>query len=107
MLATALREVTETDAGRPHMLSCEETRQILWPLERPREFVPGEEDARAHLGECAHCRAFFAMGTRLTGVLARYGAAVKAPPELRARVMDAIAGEQRRAEARRRWRTRR
>jgi anti-sigma factor RsiW len=82
---------------RPDMSSCEQTRRILWPLDRPRGFVGGEEDARVHLRECAGCQAFFAADTKLTGVLGRYGGGAKAPPALRARVLAAIVREERQA----------
>lgn len=78
---------------RPDMLSCDEARRILWPLDRPREFVGGEEAARSHLRQCADCRDFFAADARLTGILGRYGGVAKAPPVLRARVLAAIASE--------------
>lgn len=79
------------------MLSCEEARRILWPLDRPREFVGGEEDARAHLGECESCRAFFDADSELTAVLGRYGGGAKAPKALRERILVAIGSEERRS----------
>lgn len=79
------------------MSSCEQTRRILWPRDRPRGFVGGEEDARAHFSECADCQAFFAADTKLSGVLGRYGGGAKAPPALRARVLAAIVREERQA----------
>lgn len=75
------------------MTDCERTRELLWPLDRPRKVDPGVEEARAHLEECVDCRAFFerdaALGRRLRGT--RLG--TDAPAGLRARAIAAIEAE--------------
>lgn len=80
---------------QPDMLSCEQARRTLWPLDRPREFVANEEDARAHMRGCDACRSFFAADVELSGVLARYGGGAKAPEALRMSILEAIASEER------------
>lgn len=77
------------------MLSCEQARRFLWPLDRPREFVPEEEEAHVHLRRCDACRSYFAAAAQLRGVLSRYGGRAKAPEALRTRILEAIAREQR------------
>ena len=77
------------------MLSCEDARRALWPLDRPREFVADEEDARVHLKACDACRSFFSADAKLRGILSRYGGGAKAPESLRTRILGAIAREQR------------
>lgn len=78
------------------MLTCEEARRILWPLDRPRQFVAAEEPARAHLAECAVCRAFFRADAELSALVERHGGVAWAPAELRARIIDALAWEEQR-----------
>ena len=72
---------------------CDRIREILWPLDRPREVVEGEAEARAHLEECDDCRAFFERDAMISEVLRARGVAESAPPDVRERVFDALAQE--------------
>jgi len=74
-------------------LSCEQVRELLWPLNRPRGHVPQEEEARTHLAGCEPCRTFFKRDAELDRLLARQRLAAQAPPELRERLFDALARE--------------
>jgi anti-sigma factor RsiW len=75
------------------MLECDEAREILWPMDRPREYVEGEEAARSHLERCQTCQAFFRRDAAITEALRRQGVHVHAPQVLRERVFDALARE--------------
>lgn len=78
--------------SRP-MLDCDEVREILWPMDRPREYVEGEGSARAHIEMCPACQAFFRRDVAITEALRRHGLQAHAPLELRERVFDALARE--------------
>jgi hypothetical protein len=75
------------------MLTCDEARRLLWPLDGPRESVEGEGGARAHLEACEACRLFFHRDALIARGLRARGLAVPAPTALRARVIDALARE--------------
>lgn len=81
-----------SENARP-MLECEQVREILWPMDRPREYVEGEETARFHLERCPACRAFFRHDAAITEALRRQGIQEHAPQALRERVFDALARE--------------
>jgi len=72
---------------------CNEIRELLWPLDRPREVVDGEAEAREHLEECDQCSAFFERDAMISDVLRARGVAEAAPLEVRERVFDALARE--------------
>ncbi len=72
---------------------CDEVRELLWPMDRPREYVEGEEEARVHLERCPACQAFFRRDAAITATLRRQGVQVHAPQALRERVFDALARE--------------
>lgn len=75
------------------MPTCEVVRELLWPLDRPRPLVEGEEGARAHLARCAACQAFFRRDRAIGEALRRRGPAVPTPPDVRERALDALARE--------------
>jgi anti-sigma factor RsiW len=75
------------------MLECDEARELLWPMDRPREYVEGEEEARLHLERCPACQAFFRRDAAITEALRHHGIQVHAPQALRERVFDALARE--------------
>jgi len=72
---------------------CNEIRELLWPLDRPREVVIGEAEAREHLEECERCSAFFERDAMISDVLRTRGVAATAPLDVRERVFDALARE--------------
>jgi len=72
---------------------CNEIRELLWPLDRPREVVAGEAEAREHLEGCEQCSAFFERDAMISDVLRARGVATTAPREVRERVFDALARE--------------
>lgn len=74
-------------------MTCDQAREILWPLEGPRALASGESEARTHLESCAECQLFFERDARLTKALRSGSDAVPAPPELRERIFDALARE--------------
>ena len=78
--------------ARP-MFACDEVRELLWPMDRPREYVEGEDEARLHLDRCPACQAFFRRDAAITKALQRGGIQVHAPQALRERVFDALARE--------------
>ena len=73
--------------------SCEEIRERLWPMDRPRETVVGEAAAREHLAECPDCQAFFRTDAAISGAIRRHGVPARVPQALRERVFDALARE--------------
>lgn len=75
------------------MIGCDEARELLWPMDRPREYVDGEGEARRHLERCPGCQAFFRRDAAITRALQRSGIQVSAPQDLRERVFDALARE--------------
>ncbi len=75
------------------MLTCDQVREILWPLDRPREHSEHEETARAHLRECEACQGFFERDAVVSKLLDRHGIAAPAPGPMRERVFDALARE--------------
>lgn len=72
---------------------CDEVQELLWPMDRPREYVEGEEKARSHLEACPACQAFFRRDAEITEALRRQGLQAHAPKDLRERVFDALARE--------------
>lgn len=74
------------------MSRCEETRELLWPLDGPREVVESEADARLHLEDCPDCQAFFKRDAALTAAL-NVDFAASAPEGLRSRVSELLDGE--------------
>ena len=74
-------------------LSCETARPLLWPLDGPRLWRDGEDDARDHLRACAECEDFFRRDAALARALRTHGVAARAPQELRERVFEAVALE--------------
>lgn len=76
-------------------LTCERTREVLWPLDRPRNHLPEEEAARSHLTGCRECRAFFLRDAELAQLLHRVGEgiAVAPTPGLRMAVAEALASQ--------------
>jgi len=72
------------------MSRCDEVRELLWPLDRPREVVEGEAEARAHLEDCPDCRAFFDREAALDHLLEHVGSTESAPKDLRVRVVAAL-----------------
>lgn len=75
------------------MDKCDEIRELLWPMDRPREVVEGEEEALAHLEDCGECRAFFERDALISEVLRVEGVSARAPVDVRERVFDALARE--------------
>lgn len=73
-------------------MDCAVARDVLSPPERPRASLAARLRARGHVRECAACRDFFGDDARLRAVLRRV-LQQKAPPELRARVLAALARE--------------
>lgn len=71
-------------------LTCEQVREALWPLERPRMHTEGEADARAHVASCATCQAFFRRDARLSRRLEGAGLRVPCPDHLREGVAAAV-----------------
>jgi len=76
-------------------LTCERTREVLWPLDRPRNHLLEEEAARSHLTRCDECRAFFLRDAELAQLLRRVseGIAVASTPGLRMAVAEALASQ--------------
>ncbi|MFQ5889480.1 MAG: hypothetical protein ACE5JR_05455 [Gemmatimonadota bacterium] len=74
-------------------MTCDEAREVLWPLDQPRGFEPREEEARVHLAGCVSCRHFFERDALLTRALRSVSLSVQAPPEFRERLYDALARE--------------
>ena len=76
-------------------LSCERTREVLWPLDRPRNHLPEEEAARSHLTLCHECRAFFLRDAELAQLLRRVGEGIAVTPTsgLRMAVAEALASQ--------------
>ncbi|MEE8572264.1 MAG: hypothetical protein V3T20_03295 [Gemmatimonadota bacterium] len=76
-------------------LTCERTREVLWPLDRPRNHLPEEEAARSHLTRCHHCRAFFLRDAELARLLRRVGEGIAVAPTtgLRMAVAEALASQ--------------
>jgi len=74
-------------------LNCERVREVLWPLDRPRNHVPEEEAARDHLTRCDGCRGFFMRDAEIARLLRRLGdgLAVAPTPDLRLTVARALA----------------
>lgn len=62
-------------------------------MDRPREYVEGEGEARAHLEGCSACQAFFRRDAAITKALQQGSIQVHAPQALRERVFDALARE--------------
>ena len=75
------------------MLTCDQVREVLWPLDRPREHSEHEEAARAHLRECEACQGFFERDAVVSKLLERHGITAPAPAPMRERVFDALARE--------------
>jgi anti-sigma factor RsiW len=78
---------------RDPMSSCDEVREMLWPLDRPRGVLEGEEEARVHLDSCSACRAFFERDASITRALRAHDLEARPPEEFRARVAEAIESE--------------
>ncbi len=76
-------------------LTCERTREVLWPLDRPRNHLPEEEAARSHLTQCHECRAFFLRDAELAQLLRRVGEGIAVAPTsgLRMAVAEALASQ--------------
>ncbi|MFV1988210.1 MAG: hypothetical protein ACC682_13075 [Gemmatimonadota bacterium] len=72
------------------MSNCDEFRERLWPLDRPRGVVDGEAEARAHLDECAACQAFFERDAMVSRALASRGVAAPTPLSVRDRVVETL-----------------
>lgn len=83
------------------MSRCDEVRERLWPLDRPRGVREGEEEARAHLEECSGCRAFFEHDASISRALRAHDLETRPPDEFRARVVEAIEREAMRTPVRR------
>ncbi len=75
------------------MPTCDVVRELLWPLDRPRPLVAGEEEARAHLAGCVSCQAFFRRDRAIGDALRRRGPAVPTPSDVRERALEALARE--------------
>lgn len=75
------------------MPTCEVVRELLWPLDRLRPLVEGEEGARAHLARCAACQAFFRRDRAIGEALRRRGPAVPTPADVRERALEALVRE--------------
>ncbi len=73
-------------------MTCEEARELLWPPEQPRIAKDRVLQARRHVDACESCQDFLAQDARLLDAF-REVHRVKAPPEVRERVFDAIARE--------------
>jgi len=73
-------------------MNCEQAREQLWPLERPKVADDATLAARRHLESCRDCEEFFAMDRALQERLR----AIRLPPapaSVRERVFDALAAE--------------
>ncbi|MDH3732348.1 MAG: hypothetical protein OEU54_02395 [Gemmatimonadota bacterium] len=75
------------------MSHCDEVRETLWPLDRPRGVVAGEAEARSHLDECPACRAFFERDAMISRALKSYDLEAPAPSDLRSRVASSLGAE--------------
>ncbi len=76
------------------MSTCEDVRELLWPLDALRGAVEGEAEARAHLESCPDCAAFFRRDAALSSLLGRSTPDAQVPPEFRERLMSALEGEE-------------
>lgn len=72
---------------------CEKVREILWPLDSPREWRDGETAARRHLETCEACAEFFRRDAAVGRMLRRAELEESAPGTLREKVFDALARE--------------
>lgn len=80
--------------GHSHQQSgCDEVRERLWPMDRPRQTVEREAEAREHLDRCPDCQAFFRTDAAVSEAIRRQAVAVRAPSDLRERVFHALASE--------------
>lgn len=73
-------------------MDCHAAREALSPPERPRGSVAELVRARRHVRRCSACHDILAEDSRIRSVL-RQVQQQKAPPELRARVLEALARE--------------
>ncbi len=76
-------------------MSCEEAREILCPIRRPRLVEHQTEEARKHVAGCPACRSYLAQDQLLTDAYERIRT-TKAPLALRERIYTTIARERER-----------
>lgn len=82
-----------TSIGASGRGECVRVREVLWPLDGPRAWVEGEEQARAHLERCPACRAFFRHDALIGQALRRVEEAEPVPADLHERVYRALGSE--------------
>ena len=71
-------------------MRCREARDVLWPPELPRLLEPRVQRARSHVRACTECTLYFAQDRRMLD--ACHGLrSLRAPAEVRLRVLDVMA----------------